>query len=235
MVCRDSSLFTRLHDALIKYRTDRVRLIESKRLPLLSSERPFRFNSHAHKLFLQSVSCSRRYHVIVDQEALSQMHNLGLLNPDAVIQDSGFATVDMSARTCSVLSSRPADVAMQVRGTTMWIPNYVLKIQNSKTGTKERTVYTPFVAQPSPSWWPILEMDCVSQDEDVTHNINKTTLGPYSFHVFVSAAWTELHTGGVMPRGRRPLHLAGKAHFKRPLASQLKKEVGMEQKRPKHT
>jgi hypothetical protein len=92
MVCRDSSLFTRLHDALIKYRTDRVRLIESKRLPLLSSERPFRFNSRAHKLFLQSVSCSRRYHVIVNQEALSQMHNLGLLNPDAVIQDSGFAT-----------------------------------------------------------------------------------------------------------------------------------------------
>src|ERR1700683_4462294 len=25
------------------------------------------------------------------------------------------------------------------------------------------------------------EMDCVLQDEDVTHNINKMTLGPYSF------------------------------------------------------
>src|ERR1700683_5356591 len=78
-------------------------------------------------------------------------------------------------------------------------------------------------------------MDCVSQDEDVTHNINKTTLGPYSFHVFVSAAWTELHTGGVMPRGQRPLHLAGKSHFKSPLASQLKKEVVREQKRPRYT
>jgi hypothetical protein len=78
------------------------------------------------------------------------------------------------------------------------------------------------------------EMDCVFQDEDVTHDINKTTLRPYSFHIFTSAAWTELHTGGVMPQGQSPLHLAGKSHFKCPLASQLK-EVVREQKRPRHT
>jgi hypothetical protein len=29
---------------------------------------------------------------MIDQEALSQMHNLGLLNHNAVIEDSGFAT-----------------------------------------------------------------------------------------------------------------------------------------------
>jgi hypothetical protein len=78
------------------------------------------------------------------------------------------------------------------------------------------------------------EMDHVFQDEDVTHDINKTTLGPHSFHIFVSAAWTELHTGGVMPRGQRPLHFAGNSHFKHTLASQLKKEVVREQKRPRH-
>ena len=60
------------------------------------------------------------------------------------------------------------------------------------------------------------EMDCVFQDWDVT------------------AAWMELHTGGVMPWGQRPLHLAGKSHFKCPLALQLK-EVVREQKRPRHT
>ena len=75
------------------------------------------------------------------------------------------------------------------------------------------------------------EMDCVFQDEDVTHDINKTTLRPYSFHIFTSAAWTELHTGGVMPQGQSPLHLAGKSYFKHPLASQLKKKVVRQQKR----
>jgi hypothetical protein len=92
MVCADSVLFTRLYDALVKYRLNRIKLIKSKTLPLLSSNRPFRFNSHGHKLYLQSVSCSRRYHVKVDQESLDHMHSFGLLNSDAVIHDSGCAT-----------------------------------------------------------------------------------------------------------------------------------------------
>jgi hypothetical protein len=66
MVCCDPSLFTSLHDALIKYPMDCMWLIKSKRLPLLSSERQFCFNSCAHKLYLQSVSCSHWYHVIGD-------------------------------------------------------------------------------------------------------------------------------------------------------------------------
>jgi hypothetical protein len=73
-------------------------------------------------------------------------------------------------------------------------------------------------------------MDRIRQEDDVIHDVNRTTLGPYSFHVFVSAAWTELHTGGMMPKGRRPLQLAGKSHFKRPLAVELKK-VGVREQR----
>lgn len=78
-------------------------------------------------------------------------------------------------------------------------------------------------------------MDHICQDDDVIHDVNKTTLGPYSFHVFVSAAWTELHTGGMMPKGRRPLQLAGKSHFKRPLAAKLKKVGVREQRKRKQT
>ena len=167
---------------------------------------------------------------VQDLQQVSHSHLLLLIS---------LLSVDMSAHTCSVLSSHPAYVVMQVQGTTMWIPNYVLKIQNSKTGTKEQTAYTPFVAILTIIFSYKLsllfhqEMDCVCQDEDVTHDMHKMTLGPYSFQIFMSDAWTELHIGGVMPQGWRPLHLAGKSHFKHSLASQLK-EVVREQKRPRH-
>lgn len=58
--------------------------------------------------------------------------------------------------------------------------------------------------------------------DDVAHNINRTTLGPYSFHVLVATAWTGSHVAaGAMPRGRRTTKAVGSSNRKRPLADDI--------------
>jgi len=66
----------------------------------------------------------------------------------------------------------------------------------------------------------------VTHENDVIHELNKTTLGPYSFHVFVSASWTVLHTVNGLPQGWRPLEVVGKSHMKRPKVADMKKKSG---------
>ena len=58
-------------------------------LPYTSSERPFRFNTKGHNIFLSHVCAYRRSHVKVNQERLYEMQALGLLNPLAVLKDDG--------------------------------------------------------------------------------------------------------------------------------------------------
>ena len=64
-------------------------------------------------------------------------------------------------------------------------------------------------------------------DHDVKNIVNKTTLGPYSFDVFVQGAWTTKKTNKV-PKGRRPLQAVsgtGGTRRKRPLAADILKTV----------
>lgn len=62
-------------------------------------------------------------------------------------------------------------------------------------------------------------------DLDVSKVYNSTTLGPYSFQVFVAAAWTakKLLKGVSISAGRRSVKVVEKARRKRPLASQIAK------------
>jgi len=91
LVCKDEALFFQFRTAVIAYQLDRLKLAVHPKLPLLSGPRPFRMNSAAHKLYLQNVLCSRRARVTVDPPTLAQLHSIHLLNPNAIIQDSGNA------------------------------------------------------------------------------------------------------------------------------------------------
>jgi hypothetical protein len=66
----------------------------------------------------------------------------------------------------------------------------------------------------------------VTHENDVIHELNKTTLGPYSFHVFVSASWTVLYIVSGLPWGQRHLEVVGESHMKCPRAADMKKESG---------
>lgn len=69
-------------------------------------------------------------------------------------------------------------------------------------------------------------------EDDILCSLNTTTLGPYSFQVFVSVAWTEKHCTGVkMPLGRRPSLKNTMSNRKRPLAKDIKQETAQPKKR----
>lgn len=79
--------------AMIDYQADRLRLVDkSSRLPYVSGAQPFYMNRDGHSRFLRHVSCYRRKYVDVDSSSLDLYHSLGLLNPDATIQNNGTAT-----------------------------------------------------------------------------------------------------------------------------------------------
>ncbi len=60
-------------------------------------------------------------------------------------------------------------------------------------------------------------------DLDVARVYNSTTLGPYSFQVFVAAAWTakKVQKGLSISAGRRSVTVVETSRRKRPLASQI--------------
>ena len=67
-------------------------------------------------------------------------------------------------------------------------------------------------------------------DVDVLAEYNLTTLGPYSFQVFVAAGFTAKHITSLSV-GRRPLEVDGKSHRKRPYAQEVAKTEGPSAKR----
>ncbi|KAJ3573001.1 hypothetical protein NP233_g2714 [Leucocoprinus birnbaumii] len=73
-------------------------------------------------------------------------------------------------------------------------------------------------------WWPLLKEFSVNQD-DIMKIHNSTTVGPYSFQVFVSAlSWTATKVKSIgIPVGRRPREKVNRGVRKRPLKSDISK------------
>lgn len=71
----------------------------------------------------------------------------------------------------------------------------------------------------------------VPQGDDVAQEVNQTTIGPYSFHIFVAAAWTLKHIGDSAPKGRRPLVKVDGSYTKCARIVDLKRAVGRPSKR----
>ena len=71
-------------------------------------------------------------------------------------------------------------------------------------------------------------------ESDVSEVKNMTTLGPYSFRVFVDCAWTKLHMGKEKnATGRRPVKQVGHGRRKRPMAEEVEK-TGKKVKKATH-
>lgn len=90
-ICQSDSLFTHFKENVIDYQKSRLDLCKHPRITSVSSFSPFRFNTSAHKFFLQRVLCSRRARVSVDVSTLAELHRRNLLNPNALLQDTGDA------------------------------------------------------------------------------------------------------------------------------------------------
>ena len=104
-VCSDDKVWARFKTAVFGYQKERVEIANT--LPYVSGPRPFRFNKDSHGRFLVHVSSYRRSHVKVNQDTLTKIQSLGLLNSGAIIQNNGIATGEFGYLTF-VLSQRDA-------------------------------------------------------------------------------------------------------------------------------
>ncbi|KDR70587.1 hypothetical protein GALMADRAFT_214364 [Galerina marginata CBS 339.88] len=204
----DDALWKRFQQGVIDYQLERLRLLSTKPFPYVSGSKPFRMNHDAHKHFMKHVLCYRK------QE---------LLNPRAVIQSSSFAKVPDPSDFVTTFykdTEMPSVPPKETRYSRIRLQNYIIDIRRGKSSNKSYHVYTPIAAVPGVEWWPSLNV--MPMDYDVRNIFNVTTLGPYSFSVFIQAAWTEKKVGGSKPKGCRPLEIVGASHRKRPLVSNIK-------------
>ncbi|KAJ7837855.1 hypothetical protein B0H14DRAFT_3701606 [Mycena olivaceomarginata] len=133
----------------------------SARLPAVSGPRPFYMNLDGHTKYLHHVLTYRRFNVFVYQDLLQAAHELGLFLPNAIIQPNG----------CAEQATLCADRDQKF----IKAPNFLITIGKIKC-------YTPFTAQPGPMW---KQGSCERVIVDVKDDVNNTTLGLYSFRVFV--------------------------------------------------
>ncbi|KDR76076.1 hypothetical protein GALMADRAFT_210772 [Galerina marginata CBS 339.88] len=192
-VCGDEQTWTRFKQGVLDYQIGRLDLLATGSLPLVSGQRPFRMNHDAHDCFMSHVMCYQRRDLNDSVTSFYASTKIPKLPPTKVC--------------CN-----------RVR-----LPNYLLTIPCGKISTKTCNVYTPIIAQPGVDWWPINPLQTVAaMDHDVKNIYSSTTLGPYSFSVFIQCAWTVKKVGDTVPKGCRPLHAISHSQYKRPLASDIK-------------
>ncbi|KAF5348274.1 hypothetical protein D9756_010448 [Leucocoprinus leucothites] len=201
-------------------RYGRVGLINEKNscLPSTSGSKPFRWNDDGHRLFLLGVSTFRRANIRVSKSYRDTVQQFGLDNPDATIMPNGLAKVipRPSIYRSGWLPRVPDVVRKACNRVTL--PIYEISFPSTAGGTKAVRSYTPFITQPGLDWWEVLNF--LKVEVDVKDDINRSTIGPYSFDVFVQARWTAKKVP-QMPHGRRRVETVNHGVIKRPLAAQV--------------
>ncbi|KAJ3554371.1 hypothetical protein NP233_g12435 [Leucocoprinus birnbaumii] len=222
LLCLDETLWKDFEREVVIYQQRRVDLVLKKgsRLSSTSGARPFEFKRNAHKQFMSYVTVYRRETFKASQEFLDMANARGLGNPAATITGARSATVIPGT---PLYKKQPKAFPTSVAKccTNVELDVYVIKFK--KVGTRSwHKVYTPFVAQCNLDWPIVIEsISCVGIDAKSEHN--KTTLGPYSFQVFVSALWTDVKVKKI-PTGRRATEYSdGQSVRKRPLADEIRK------------
>ncbi|KAJ7277035.1 hypothetical protein C8J57DRAFT_1466352 [Mycena rebaudengoi] len=221
-ICTHDALWKRFFDIVITYDADRLNLgNKDNNLPYVSGLNPFCMNYDGHKRYLKHISCYRRNKVFLDAAQLKAAHELGLFNPNATIQPDGRAIVIPNTPSIWTSTCMPQAVPTQMRAdrnqARVMVPNYMVHIAGGNKGT---TLYTPFTAQGGEGWPLVTEFSRV--ETDVKDVVNQTTLGLYSFRLFVDSTWSVHRLNGKpIPVGRRPLITAGNSHRKRPASEQI--------------
>ncbi|KAJ7176357.1 hypothetical protein C8R43DRAFT_1198025 [Mycena crocata] len=227
-VCNNYELWARLVKAVIDYDKNRIELaLPEARLPYASGAMPFRMNYDGHKCFLSNITIYRREFVIFTEERLSFAIDLGLFQPNTEIQPDGRAIVPAGSAPCE--PSVEAHFGSADRNqATVQVPNICVSIQG---GRKSLNAYSPFTAKPG-SGWKTASRSMVTSD--VRDDVNETTLGLYSFRIFVDCAWTAQKVAKTMeglPRGPRPTVHAGRSNRKRPLAADIARSAAPKRKK----
>ncbi|KAJ7777655.1 hypothetical protein DFH07DRAFT_766402 [Mycena maculata] len=145
--------------------------------------------------------------VILKADRLYKAHELGLFVPNAAIQPDGTTLVPPN----SVAEDPSVTTVLHAGCVKVIIPNYAIGIH---AGQKDLMTYLPFTAQAGFDW--------------TNADVNDTTLGLYSFHIFVDCVWSAQKVGaagGVPPCNHRNEQGAGHSNRKRPRAQEIAKSA----------
>ncbi|KAJ7831609.1 hypothetical protein B0H14DRAFT_3463944 [Mycena olivaceomarginata] len=184
-------------------------------LAYVSGSNPFYMNDDGHHRYLNGIWSYRRSTIRFDAARLKRAHELNLFQPNAIIQPDGRAVGVVPAVPSVIPTLRTGSREQKWTG----VPNYLITIQGE--GGAGLKTYSQFTAQPASDWHQA-HYDTVS---DVKYGVNSTTLGLYSFRVFVDCGYSQekVAQSGGLPRGSRLLVSAGKSNRKRPLAADIAK------------
>ncbi|KAJ7736565.1 hypothetical protein DFH07DRAFT_966800 [Mycena maculata] len=175
-ICKFDCLWDRFVQANIDYDQSRMDLaLSPAALPYTSGPRPFHFNSDGHKRNLSQITSYRCSNVILTADRLYKAHELGLFVPNAVIQPDGTALVPPN----SVAEDPSVTTVLRAGRGKVIIPNYAIGIH---AGQKDLMTYSPFTAQAGFDWTNATRS---TVGADVRQDVNDTTLGLYSFRIFL--------------------------------------------------
>ncbi|PPR07981.1 hypothetical protein CVT24_002693 [Panaeolus cyanescens] len=201
-VCATGTTWERFKSAVFEYQQERTRLMDAKcsesKLSYVSGDDPFRFQTSAHHHFAGHVSVFRRAWVKVPLNHLQKAKELGLFNWHATLEDTGQAHVRKGESLGYQAHQQKRNLPhYQRKGTGgltetqtyILVRNRELTVRNARKGLVTAKSYTPFSARFNPLWWGSDEAPSFVKKDLLEHH-NLTTVGPYSFRVFVSANWT---------------------------------------------
>ncbi|KAF7798752.1 hypothetical protein EIP86_009977 [Pleurotus ostreatoroseus] len=220
LVCKDDALWSSLKSRTFGYQEERIAALwASKKVnrangskkagyPYVSGSLAFRMNVKGHARFLSDVPVFRRKEVRIDQTTLDLLLARGLLDPDATIQDNGYALKQEGEESIwqEDLKPSPPPIGCDPRCKRVSLTNYAHYVVVGTRRGQERRIpmYSPFVAQAPSTWFD--RTDVRSVEVDVAQEVNDTTIGPYSFRVFVDCGYTRKYTvEAERPKGRRAL------------------------------
>ncbi|PPQ82908.1 hypothetical protein CVT24_007923 [Panaeolus cyanescens] len=204
-VCSNEETWARFKKAVFLYQQERAHLMDCKtswtKLSYCSGDDPFRFLTSAHQHFLGHVSVFRRSWVKVPISMLEEAKKLGLFNWWATMENDGKAYVRKDNKTDYHRRQGQKSLPLYIRHGRqnarelkddqkfVLVKNRELTVRNARNGVTTVKSYSPFCARFNPTWWA---SDCAPQfmNKDLRHHHNITTVGPYSFRLFVSANWT---------------------------------------------
>ncbi|KAJ7603083.1 hypothetical protein FB45DRAFT_1124318 [Roridomyces roridus] len=195
LLCSNETVFHRFITAIMEHEHESTLAMgpgAAQPLPYTSNDSPFWFNREAHKKYVQRhVLCYRRASVSLPLPTVLQAAQMNLFVPNAVIGSD----------------VPPGEVAQ--RATLNPIRD------DLGTGTQ---AYSPFTAKPDPAW---SSKDPMLVQTDVQDIIDSTTLGTYSFQIFVDCAWSakRVNQSNKVLKGRRPTEKGG--NRKRPRAEDI--------------
>ncbi|KAL0574419.1 fatty acid synthase alpha subunit Lsd1 [Marasmius crinis-equi] len=197
VVCSSDELWGRLFTGMVTHFD--VATETALALPHVSSDSPLRMMSMAHKKFLDSsVLCYKRSRVFNSRSWLDRaITEFNLFDANAVLDSDGRGQLPEDTPSMIVL---PANVRRN-RSKKSHIPNYVFDFNPPEDAKEDGfKCYCPFRVNIEPSWREDLhlredepEWVAIPPQEDVEHDVNSTTVGPFSFSIFVLNSWTDKH------------------------------------------